>query len=178
MSTVTWRVPDKLDRRKLQAFTCALGVPPKGRPPSWEHEVQAYFRTQALADTGASRRWDQRFRIAEDAWGIAAAYTHARPASHHPDLRVPPGTACRYLLMLGIAARYRKQGGKFADEVLLDALYDVLEREPNHESVAVFARVDRHNIPSQKMLGRVGFRQVIAGTPERRLGWWLLTVDR
>ncbi|MFE0448142.1 hypothetical protein [Streptomyces fungicidicus] len=131
-----------------------------------------------MADTAASQRWDQRFRIAEDALGIAAAYTHSRPASRHPDLRVPPGTAYRYLLMLGIAERYRNQGGKFADEVLLDALYDILEREPDHESVAVFARVDRHNIPSQKMLSRAGFQQVIPGTPERRLGWWLLTVAR
>ncbi|MFA7761440.1 hypothetical protein ACGFNX_17025 [Streptomyces sp. NPDC048723] len=80
--------------------------------------------------------------------------------------------------MLGIAVRYRNQGGKFADEVLIDALYDILGREPNHESVAVFARVDRHNVPSQRMLGRAGFEQVIAGTAERRLGWWLLTLDR
>lgn len=178
MSTVTWRVPGKLDRRALQAFTCAKGIPPRGRPPSWEHEVQAYFRAEALADTAASHRWDQRFRIAEDVLGIAAAYTHSRPASQHPDLRVPPDTACRYLLMLGIADRYRNQGGKFADEILLDALYDILEREPDHESVAVFARVDRHNVPSQKMLSRADFQQVIPGTAVRRLGWWLLTLDR
>ncbi|MFI5763624.1 hypothetical protein ACIA8F_22125 [Streptomyces sp. NPDC051563] len=42
----------------------------------------------------------------------------------------------------------------------------------------MFARVDRHNGPSQKLLDRAGFQQVIPGTAERWLGWWLVTLER
>ncbi|MYR59599.1 hypothetical protein GTY54_26310 [Streptomyces sp. SID625] len=178
MTALTWRTPDKQDRRLLQSFTCAEPKPPKGRPLLWEDEVQKYFRQEALADTNSSARFDQRFRIAEDAAGVAAAYTHARPEQPHPDLRLPPGTACRYLLMLGVAVRHRHQGGKVADAVLLDALHDIAEREPDHESVAVLGRVDRRNLPSQNMLRRWGFEEVIPGSAAMRLGWWLLILER
>ncbi|MFI6374771.1 hypothetical protein [Streptomyces sp. NPDC050546] len=178
MSTLAWRTPNKQDRRLLQTFTCAEAKPPKGRPAFWEDEVQRYFRQEALADTNRSVSLDQRFRIAEDAVGIAAAYTHARPEGIHPDLDVLPGQAFRYLLMIGVSLRHRHQGGKVADEVLIDALYDIVEREPDHESVAVMARVDWRNIPSQKMLSRFGFEEVIRGSAAERLGWWLLTLER
>ncbi|MDQ1018937.1 hypothetical protein [Streptomyces afghaniensis] len=178
MSTLAWRTPDKQDRRLLQTFTCAEERPPKGRPAFWEDEVQKYFRQEALADTNRSPSLDQRFRIAEDAMGIAAAYTHARPEGLHPDLRVSPGQACRYLLMLGVALRHRHQGGKVADELLIDALYDIAEREPNRESVVVLARVDWRNIPSQNMLSRWGFEEVIRGSAAERLGWWMLILER
>ncbi|MEU0953528.1 hypothetical protein ABZ353_14480 [Streptomyces niveus] len=144
----------------------------------WEHEVQTYFRSEALADTNRSLRYDQRFRIAEDAQGIAAAYTHARPAEPHPDLQIPPTHACRYLLVIAIALRHRHQGGKFADEVLIDALYDIVEREPDDDSVAVLARVDYRNVSSRNMFRRTGFEEVLPGTPASRLGWWLLTLER
>ncbi|WP_430378144.1 hypothetical protein [Streptomyces sp. B1-3] len=178
MSDFTWRTPGKHDRRLLQAFTCADGKPPSGRPLFWEEEVQKYFRHQALADTNSWARLDQRFHIAEDASGIAAAYTHARPESPHPDLQLSAGQACRYLLMLGVALRHRFQGGKAADEALLHALHDILHREPDSQSVAVLARVDRRNLPSQKLLLRWDFEEVIPGTVSERLGWWLLIVDR
>jgi hypothetical protein len=178
VSDFTWRTPGKHDRRLLQAFTCAVGKPPRGRPLFWEEEVQKYFRQQALADTNSSAHLDQRFRVAEDTSGAAAAYTHARPASAHPGLELSAGQACRYLLMLGVAVRHRFQGGKVADEVLLHALHDVLEREPASQSVAVLARVDRRNAPSQALLSRWDFQEVIPGTVSQRLGWWLLVVER
>lgn len=178
MSTVSWRIPNKRDRGLLQSFSCAQGVPPKGQPLPWEHEVQTYFRHEALADTNRSVRHDQRFRIAEDAQGLAAAYTHARPLEQHPDLHVPSGHACRYLLMIAVALRHRHQGGKLADEVLINALFDIVEREPDHDYVAVFARIDYRNVPSQNRFRRTGFEEVIPGTPTNRLGWWLLTLER
>ncbi|MEU8489377.1 GNAT family N-acetyltransferase [Streptomyces sp. NPDC048641] len=141
--------------------------------------MQTYFRHQALADTHAYTRCDQRFRIAEDAEGIAAAYTHARPTDGVVQgIHLPTGHAFRYLLMLGIAARHRHQGGKFADEVVLDALYDVLAREPDHEAIAVMARIDHRNVSSQRLFSRHGFEEVFAGTLTAPLGGWLLIIER
>ncbi|WP_432114726.1 hypothetical protein [Streptomyces sp. S1] len=178
MSTVTWRIPNKRDRRLLQSFSCARELAPTGRPAPWEREVQTYFRSEALADTNGSLTHDQRFRIAEDAQGVAAAYTHARPADVHPDLILPPDCACRYLLMIAVALRHRNQGGKFADEVMIDALHDIAEREPDHDSIAIIARIDHRNAPSRNMFLRAGFEEVVPGNSVSRLSWWLLVLER
>ncbi|GHC88486.1 hypothetical protein GCM10010349_75800 [Streptomyces flavofungini] len=177
MSSFTWRTPGKQDRRLLQTFTCAEGRPPDGRLPFWENEVQKYFRQDALADTNRSAHLGQRFRIAEDASGIVGAYTHARPESLHPDLRLAPDQACRGLLMLGVATRHRHQGGKVADQVFDDALYDMAQRESARKSIVILGHVDRRNVPSQRMLRRQGFEEVVPGTPAERLGLWMLTLD-
>ncbi|WP_328951333.1 hypothetical protein OG778_30275 [Streptomyces sp. NBC_00184] len=178
MTTVSWRTPQKnTDRAALDAFKCAERVPPSRKAPSWELEVEKYFHGQVWADTNRSRSLDQRFRVAEDVEGIAAAYTHARAAGLHPELSVPADTICRYMVMLGIAIRYRHQSGKFADEVLLNALYDIQDREAGQPEIVVFAKVHRHNQPSQKMLGRAGFEEDIPGTSASPLAWWSLILQ-
>ncbi|MGW7641589.1 hypothetical protein [Streptomyces decoyicus] len=175
---VIWKIANKQqDARAMEAFTCAVKHPPKNRAFSWELEVQTYFHKAVWADTNESSHLGQRFRIADDGEGIAAAYTHARLADQ-PEFTPPAGEQTRLLVMLGIAIRHRRQGGKFADEVLLDALYDILDSEPDSAKINVLAKVHMHNIPSQKMLKRAGFQQNTAGTPAKPLGWWSLTLER
>ncbi|MEU9072107.1 hypothetical protein AB0D60_35135 [Streptomyces sp. NPDC048306] len=179
MTFVVWKTAEKReDTRALQGFTCALKQPPRGREYSWELEVQKYFRKAVWADTSESRHLDQRFRIAIDGEGVAAAYTHARLADQPAQFVVHADEQSRLLVMLGVAVRYRHEGGKFADEVLLDALYDILESEPYSANVNVLAKVHMRNIPSQRMLTRAGFQQHTTGTSTRPLGWWSLTLER
>ncbi|MGW7363200.1 hypothetical protein ACWGI8_07180 [Streptomyces sp. NPDC054841] len=178
MTSVVWKIANKQrDAKALEAFTCALKRPPKNRAYSWELEVQKYFHKEVWADTNESSHLGQRFRIAEEAEGIAAAYTHARLADQPPEFVPPDGEPSRLLVMLGIAVRHRHKGGKFADEVLTDALHDVLDSEPESATINVFAKVHMHNTPSQNMLTRGEFRQHIRATPTR-LGWWILTLER
>ncbi|MEU0060459.1 hypothetical protein [Streptomyces sp. NPDC006334] len=175
---VVWKIANKKqDALGLAAFKCAIKHPPKGRAFSWEAEVEKYFHREVWADTNAHGRLNQRFRIADDGEGIAAAYTHARMAAQR-GFTPPTGEQTRLLVMLGIAVRHRGQGGKFADEVLLDALYDILNSEPESAKVNVLAKVHMRNVPSQKMLTRAGFQQQTEGTPTKPLGWWSLTLER
>ncbi|MFF9246839.1 hypothetical protein [Streptomyces globisporus] len=178
MTTVSWKVADKQrDEEALKAFTCARRVPPNRRPYSWELEVQKYFHNEVWADTNESIYLGQRFRIAEDADGIAAAYTHSRLADQ-PPFPVSDGSQTRLMVMLGIATRYRWQGGKFADEVLLDALYDIQDSEPESAEIIVIGKVHMNNLPSQKMLKRADFEQSTQGSVARPLGLWRLTLTR
>ncbi|MGW4775136.1 hypothetical protein ACWEPA_00570 [Streptomyces filamentosus] len=175
---VVWKIANKKqDASGLAAFKCAIKRPPRDRAFSWEREVEKYFHREVWADTNASSHLGQRFRIADDGEGIAAAYTHARMADQ-PGFTPPAGEQTRLLVMLGIAVRHRGQGGKFADEVLLDALYDILDSEPDSATINVLAKVHMHNVPSQKMLTRAGFQQNTAGTATKPLGWWSLTLER
>ncbi|MFD7959235.1 hypothetical protein ACFV5J_00320 [Streptomyces zaomyceticus] len=173
-----WKIADKKqDALDLAAFKCAIKHPPNNRAFPWEGEVEKYFHREVWADTNASSHLGQRFRIADDGEGIAAAYTHARMADQ-PGFTPPAGEQTRLLVMLGIALRHRGKGGEFADEVLLDALYDILDAEPESAKINVLAKVHMHNAPSQKMLTRAGFQQNTAGTPTKPLGWWSLTLGR
>lgn len=179
MTDVVWKIADEQrDARKLEAFTCALQHPPRNKSLVWELEVQKYFRKGVWADTNASRHLGQSFRIAEDPDGIAAAYTHSRLADQPPEFVPPARSQTRLLVMLGIAVRYRRQGGKFADEVLLNALYDIQDCEPESHEINVLAKVHMGNIPSQNMLERAEFQQGVPGTPARPYGWWYLILRR
>ncbi|MFD3578236.1 hypothetical protein [Streptomyces sp. NPDC058644] len=176
--SVVWKIANKKqDASAMEAFKCAIKHPPKNRTFSWEREVEKYFHKEVWADTNASSLLDQRFRVADDGDGIAAAYTHARIADQ-PDFTPPAGEQTRLLVMLGIALRHRGKGGKFADEVLSDALYDILDSEPDSTTINVLAKVHMHNVPSQKMLTRAEFQQDTAGTPAKPLAWWSLTLER
>ena len=70
------------------------------------------------------------------------------------------------------------RSARLGDDSPVDGWSQPDKREPDSHSVAVLARVDRRNIPSQKMLLRWDFEEMIPGTVSERLGWWLLIVDR
>ncbi|MFE0719773.1 hypothetical protein ACFW23_02320 [Streptomyces rochei] len=161
MLNVKWReAEEKQDAQALAAFVCGIPAPPSRRPPQWEREVERYFRLgEVWEDLKTSKYSGQRFLIAEDSEGIAAAFTHARLVSNDQALMSPAGEARRMLMMLGIAARTRQQGHRFGNQVLEEALYDILDSEPDSSCVHVWGKVRPKNLPSQRMLKRAGFEE-------------------
>ncbi|MGW0554416.1 hypothetical protein ACWDZ6_09485 [Streptomyces sp. NPDC002926] len=160
MIPVKWRqAEENRDSAALAAFVCGIPAPPSRKPPQWEREVQRYFQGEVWNDISASNYPDQRFLIAEDDKGIAAAFTHARIESSDPALAAPEGEATRMLMMLGVANRYRRQNQRFGNQVLDEALHDVLGSEPDSLYVNVWGKVRPRNLPSQRMLERAGFEK-------------------
>lgn len=182
MSNLTWRTPadNPFDRALMQAFTCTTPRPPMGAPHPrlWEWEVQSTVRNRLLKDTARYEHLDQVVRLAEDDDGIAAVFAHARMKDWPPELGLPPGVPVRTLLILAIATRYRGAGGQLADRVMEEALYDILDREPDARRVVVLARIDHRNATSERLARRQGFELQDPGHPDRPLGLWYINLYR
>ncbi|MEJ8631977.1 hypothetical protein [Streptomyces sp. MS2.AVA.5] len=156
----------------------------------FEEEVQRYFHEHAITQRNQSRdrdrhhrpAYDQQLIIGLDDEGVAAAYSHYRPPAENlpEELVLPAGAAIRMLQFLGVAVRYRSQGGKFADQVVAHALWNILDQEPDAAKVYIVGEVDYRNEPSMAMLARAKFLQMTTGgpAPEARLGWWLHVLRR
>ncbi|MFI8100477.1 hypothetical protein [Streptomyces sp. NPDC086023] len=120
--------------------------------------------------------------------GIAAAYTHQRldPTTFPPQLALAldfmgAGEVVRELCFLAVATRNRGKEGALADEAVTEALYDIIDCEPEAERIYVLGQVDYNNKASMQMLDRFNFRQLTQGVPpprgDQRLGWWLHIID-
>ncbi|MFF2305960.1 hypothetical protein ACFVVP_26055 [Streptomyces sp. NPDC058128] len=188
---IRWReAAKKTDTLSLRTFTCTTRRKGKYDPPFHEDEVQRYFRQHAI--TAANRSRDQgrggRLMIAEDSQGIAAAYTHQRlDPSRFPDrlasaLTVAgPREVVRELCFLAVATHHRGKGGALANEAITEALYDIIDSEPEAERIHVLGQVDYHNTASMQLLERFNFEQLTKGVPpprgDQRLGWWRHIID-
>ncbi|MGQ4490010.1 hypothetical protein ACN6LM_000437 [Streptomyces sp. SAS_281] len=189
--TIHWREAEKKrDTLSLRGFTCTTPREGRAAPPLHEDQVQRYFRHHAIAAANRSRDQGKggRLMIAEDSQGIAAAYTHQRldPASFPTKLALALDfmgvqEVVRELCFLAVATRYRNNGGALADEAVTEALYDIVDCEPEAERIYVLGQVDYNNKASMKMLERFDFLQLTQGVPpptgDQRLGWWLRIVD-
>lgn len=180
MIPVQWREAEEdRDAKALADFVCGLPIAPSSKPPSWEKSVQRFFQTEVWGVLRQLEGADPHLRIAEDDRGIAAAYTHNRLESHLPEYAPPPGWENRLIGYLGIATRYRRQGGAFADQVLTDALYAVIDVESDCEhGVIAWGKVHRKNTASKNMLTRNGFRYRVSVPDDGTLEHWSLRTPR
>ncbi|MEU0001873.1 hypothetical protein ABZ069_33690 [Streptomyces microflavus] len=189
--TIHWREAVKSrDTVALRRFTCTTRREGKNAPPPHEDEVQRYFRQHAIAAANRSRDQGRggRLVIAEDAQGIAAAFTHQRvdPARFPPKLAraldiTGAGEVVRELCFLAVATRYRGRGGLLANEAVTEALYDIIDCESQAQRIHVLGQVDYHNKASMQMLERFNFSRLTQGVPppkgDQRFGWWLHIID-
>ncbi|OKK17124.1 hypothetical protein AMK09_21495 [Streptomyces sp. CB02488] len=179
MIPIQWREAEEGHDAKLFAdFKCALTVPPSTKPPVYERQVQRFFREQVWEQLGSHAERDPRLRIAEDAEGIAAAYVHLRYDSDHPMYMSVPGYGSRLIGFMGIATRYRRQGGGFADQVLTDALYEARDADGAILGVVVWGKVHRRNKPCKSMLTRNDFRYRSLMEDDGPLEHWAVQIDR
>lgn len=160
------------DRAALQGFTCTSDRPPMGapHPKPWELSVQSDIRQRLLKNTASNRHLDQRFQLAMDEKMIAAVHAHARMTEAPDELTLPTGVCVRGLLYVAVAREYRSTG--LADRVMAEALYDIIDCEPDAPSIAVLAKIDYRNGPSERMCRRHGFDLIRQGTPQNPYGLW------
>ncbi|MER6443326.1 hypothetical protein ABT275_44715 [Streptomyces sp. NPDC001185] len=178
MISGVWREAEEdRDSKALGAFVCTLPSPP--RPPTWEKRVQKFFQSGVWDRIRELPDADARVRVIEDEQGVAAAYVHLRFDADHPEYRPAQGYADRLIGYLAIATRYRHLGGGFADEALTDALYSVLDAEPQADAgVVVWGKVDHRNKASKRMLTRNGFQYRSSFPDDGPLEHWALRLQR
>ncbi|MFK0190571.1 hypothetical protein [Kitasatospora sp. NPDC090308] len=168
------------DRLALQSFECTTPRPPFGEPHPrpWEWEVQAGIRHKILKDTARHAHLDQRLKLAYDTEGLAAVVAHARLNGSPAELDVPPGAPVRLLIAIAVAHRHRYNGGEFADYAFTEALYDILDREPDADRISVTAKIDFRNRASMAMAERNGLELAVPGCEDDPLGWWFINLER
>ncbi|MFB7235020.1 hypothetical protein ACFCXK_09640 [Streptomyces sp. NPDC056269] len=183
----TWRQARKLDRHLIQStFECAAVRSGQKSAPAWESEVQRFLRHDALtaARTKRNQGQDGRFLIGVDTQGVAAALTHYRmlPTDFEEELGNIGNQPVREISFLGIHLRHRRSGGAVADDALDAAFYDILDREPDANTIYVIGRADYRNNGSMRMLTRNGFTKIKDGVPppheNTRLSWWVRPLAR
>lgn len=179
MSLAPWRDAEyERDAKSLSVFECALPHPPSSKPASWEKSVQRFFQEDVWRKLEQLRDADPHFRVLEDDHGIAAAYTHNR-LEGTDGFHVQDGYGSRLIGFLAIATRYRRQGGDFANQVLIDALWNILDAEKDCErGVFVWGKVHRRNVASKAMLTRNGWKYRASVPDLGPLEHWLFRVDR
>jgi hypothetical protein len=188
---VKWREVTKRDKAYMQTFTCTTARQQRGKVVV-ERQVQAFFRKFAISQTNQAKDegFDGRLMIAEDSWGIAAAYAHRLldPEEYPKELKIPAHCPVRDLCFLAVADRYRtkadlllneaaKDKGAMADEAINEALWDIKDRAPHAPRIYVTGLVDYRNRASMRMLTRNHFGEISRGCPpptgDNRLGRWL-----
>uniref|UniRef100_A0AAU2JYM7 Uncharacterized protein n=1 Tax=Streptomyces sp. NBC_00049 TaxID=2903617 RepID=A0AAU2JYM7_9ACTN len=188
---IKWREVSKADTRYMRSFTCTSSPSPKNRGEiGVEHQVQAFFRQYAIAETNAAKDadLDGRLMIAEDSEGIAAAYSHRllAPGEYPTELEIPAHCPVRDLCFLAVAERYRTRSdvlfgeaprGTMADEAIDEALWDIKDRSPDAARIYATGFVDYRNTASMRMLARNHFNEISTGRPpptgNNRLGLWM-----
>ncbi|QKZ20345.1 hypothetical protein [Streptomyces chartreusis] len=186
-----WREATKKDTVYMRSFKCTSAAATARGTVGVEHQVQAFFRHFAIAETNRAKDQglDGRLMIAEDEQGIAAAYAHRllAPEEYSAELDVPADSPLRDLCFLAVAERYRARSGALfgsagtagamADEAINEALWDIRERAPGAPRVYVTGLVDYRNTASMRMLARNHFVEISRGCPpptgDNRLGRWM-----
>jgi RimJ/RimL family protein N-acetyltransferase len=148
---LTWREATSADRDALMRFGCT--EPPRHErylhvrkvyPKPWERDVEAYVR--AFRPPGPP---DQTFLIGLDEEGIGAVCAFVKD---------PPPEWLIKLQVVGVARRYRGQGGAVANEamtVAIQAAFDAVA-SAGHQQVRIIGLVHVKNLASQRMCQRNG----------------------
>ncbi|MDX3067523.1 hypothetical protein PV518_36055 [Streptomyces sp. ND04-05B] len=158
MNGVVWRVGDKGDRERLESFTCCpadhLPRRPCDRP--WAHEVQTYFRRDAIKSSNRYRlSHDQRLLLVMDGPVLVGAAVHALT-----DADDPAGLRERSLVAYAVALDYHGKSlsdGCRASTAVLDAVVtDIASRHGEEQVVFLHALVAPANEASRTCLRRYG----------------------
>ncbi|MFE3384812.1 MULTISPECIES: hypothetical protein [Streptomyces] len=159
MNDVSWRLAEKPDRRLLESFTCC----PADHPPRlacdqpWAHEVQTYFRRDAIrAYNRHNAVYDQRLLLVLEGPDLVGAAVHALTDIGTDADALRERTLVAYAVGVDYQGKSLSDGRRASAAVLDAAIMDISSRHGEGQVVVLHAFVRPANEASRTALSRHG----------------------